>query len=183
MKSMNSNWRHQIFPRLTFQKVQDWVARSMVSANHWLRGIKTYRWSWYLTRVSANHASSNWAQAVWSNQYLKSYLTSKSQRAEFTPSPHPPFPLPPSFTGLDRVSEKKRCDRKASCAYYSIHVLHGITLVISFDNLAIFYFLHSLLTGYYYALKSVKHLTLVLGGERLERKLTNGSKPRRNLKY
>ena len=41
---------------------QGWVARSMVSANHWLRGIKTYRLSWYLTRVSANHASSNWAQ-------------------------------------------------------------------------------------------------------------------------
>ena len=38
-----------------------WVARSMVSANHWLRGIKTYRLSWHLTRVSANHASSNWA--------------------------------------------------------------------------------------------------------------------------
>ena len=35
----------------------------MVSANHWFRGIKTYRLSWYLTRVSANHASSNWAQA------------------------------------------------------------------------------------------------------------------------
>ena len=33
----------------------------MVSANHWLRGIKTYRLSWYLTRVSANHASSDWA--------------------------------------------------------------------------------------------------------------------------
>ena len=34
----------------------------MVSANHWLRGIKTYRLSWFLTLVSANHASSNWAQ-------------------------------------------------------------------------------------------------------------------------
>ena len=36
-----------------------WVARSMVSAYHWLR---TYRLPWHLTRVSANHASSNWAQ-------------------------------------------------------------------------------------------------------------------------
>ena len=36
---------------------QGWVPRSMVSANHWLRGIKTYRLSWHLTRVSANHAS------------------------------------------------------------------------------------------------------------------------------
>ena len=31
----------------------------MVSANHWLSGIKIYRLSWYLTGVSANHASSN----------------------------------------------------------------------------------------------------------------------------
>ena len=37
----------------------------MVSANHWLRGIETYRLSWYLTRISANHASSNWAQLHW----------------------------------------------------------------------------------------------------------------------
>ena len=34
----------------------------MVSANHWLRAIKTYKLLWYLTWVSANHASSNWAQ-------------------------------------------------------------------------------------------------------------------------
>ena len=34
----------------------------MVSANHWLGYIKTYRLSWYLTAVSANHASSNSAQ-------------------------------------------------------------------------------------------------------------------------
>ena len=35
------------------------VARSLVSANRWLRGIKMYRFPWYLTLVSANHASSN----------------------------------------------------------------------------------------------------------------------------
>ena len=35
------------------------VVRSLVSANRWLRGIKTYRFPWYLTLVSANHASSN----------------------------------------------------------------------------------------------------------------------------
>ena len=35
------------------------VARSMVSVNHWLSWIKTYRLSWYLTSVSTNHASSN----------------------------------------------------------------------------------------------------------------------------
>ena len=35
------------------------VVLSLVSANRWLRGIKTYRFPWYLTLVSANHASSN----------------------------------------------------------------------------------------------------------------------------
>ena len=40
-------------------KDQGPVARSLVSANRWLRGIKTYRFPWHLTLVSANHASSN----------------------------------------------------------------------------------------------------------------------------
>ena len=40
------------------------VARSLVSANRWLRGIKMYRFPWYLTLVSANHASSNPGQIV-----------------------------------------------------------------------------------------------------------------------
>ena len=35
------------------------VVRSLVSANRWLRAIKTYRFPWYLTLVSTNHASSN----------------------------------------------------------------------------------------------------------------------------
>ena len=35
------------------------VARSLVSANRWLRGIKIYRFPWYLTLVKTNHASSN----------------------------------------------------------------------------------------------------------------------------
>ena len=35
------------------------VAQRLVSANRWLRGIKTYRFPWYLSLVSANHASSN----------------------------------------------------------------------------------------------------------------------------
>ena len=35
------------------------VARSLVSANRWLRGIKMYRFPWYLTLVSTNHVSSN----------------------------------------------------------------------------------------------------------------------------
>ena len=35
------------------------VVRSLVSANRWLRDIKTYRFPWYLTLVSANHASNN----------------------------------------------------------------------------------------------------------------------------
>ena len=46
------------------------VVRSLVSANPWLRSIKTYRFPWYLTLVSANHASRNpgqeqVAQSVW----------------------------------------------------------------------------------------------------------------------
>ena len=43
------------------------VARSLVSANRWLRGIKLYRFPWYLTLVSTNHASSNPGQSVWLN--------------------------------------------------------------------------------------------------------------------
>ena len=42
-----------------FANVQRPVARSLVSANRWLRGIKSYRFPWYLTLVSANHDSSN----------------------------------------------------------------------------------------------------------------------------
>ena len=38
------------------------VAQSLVSANDWLRGIKTYRFPWYLTLVSANYASSSTGQ-------------------------------------------------------------------------------------------------------------------------
>ena len=34
------------------------------SANLWLRGIKMYRFPWYLTLVSTNHASSNPGQTV-----------------------------------------------------------------------------------------------------------------------
>ena len=43
---------------------QGLVDRSLVSANRCLRGIKTNRFPWYLTLVSANHASSNPGQAV-----------------------------------------------------------------------------------------------------------------------
>ena len=44
-------------------RAQGPVARSLVSANRWLRGIKMYRFPWYLTLVSTNHASSNPGQA------------------------------------------------------------------------------------------------------------------------
>ena len=40
------------------------VARSLVSANRWLRGIKLYRFPWYLTLVSTNHASRNPGQGA-----------------------------------------------------------------------------------------------------------------------
>ena len=55
------------------------VVRSLVSANRWLRGIKTYRFPWYLTLVSANHASSNPGQIVfWRRRcrYLIPWLNS-----------------------------------------------------------------------------------------------------------
>ena len=45
--------------QLKKKKNQGPVARSLVSANCWLRGIKMYRFPWYLTLVSTNHASSN----------------------------------------------------------------------------------------------------------------------------
>ena len=44
-----------VFPRCSLGP----VARSLVSANRWLRGIEMYRFPWYLTLVSTNHASSN----------------------------------------------------------------------------------------------------------------------------
>ena len=40
------------------------VARSLVSTNRWLRGIKMYRFPWYLTLVSTNHTSSNPGQVA-----------------------------------------------------------------------------------------------------------------------
>ena len=40
-------------------KDQGPVARNLVSANSWLRGIKSYRFPWYVTLVSANYASNN----------------------------------------------------------------------------------------------------------------------------
>ena len=52
------------------------VVRSLVSANRWLRGIKTYRFPWYLTLVSTNHASSNPAQIY--KQVFTFFLISSS---------------------------------------------------------------------------------------------------------
>ena len=50
--------------RPALQNKQGPVVRSLVSANRGLRGIKTYRFPWYLTLVSANHALSNPGQVV-----------------------------------------------------------------------------------------------------------------------
>lgn len=49
--------------------IQGWVARGNVSGNRWLSCVKTYKLSWYLIWVSANHASSNTAQNVTSNDF------------------------------------------------------------------------------------------------------------------
>ena len=46
------------------------VARSMVSANHWLSSMKINRLSWYLSLVSANH----WLSSIKTNR-LSWYLT------------------------------------------------------------------------------------------------------------
>ena len=50
--------------KFKFKCAEGLVARSLVSANRWLRGIKMYRFPWYLTLVSTNHASSNPGQVV-----------------------------------------------------------------------------------------------------------------------
>ena len=39
-----------------FANIQGLLARCMVSADHWLRGIETDTFQWQLTLVSANHA-------------------------------------------------------------------------------------------------------------------------------
>ena len=46
------------------------VVRSLVSANHWLRGNKTFWFPWYLTLVSANHAFSTRPRLIFSTLYL-----------------------------------------------------------------------------------------------------------------
>ena len=56
------------------------VVRSLVSANRWLRGIKTYRFPWYLTLVSANHALSNPGQKT---GFLTGFLTAY-QNSEYS---------------------------------------------------------------------------------------------------
>ena len=60
-------------------RLQGPVVRSLVSANRCLRGIKAYRFPWYLTLVSANHASSNPGQGCHlgcrSHKILKQSLT------------------------------------------------------------------------------------------------------------
>ena len=53
------------------------VVRSLVSANRWLRGIKTYRFPWYLTLVSANHALSNPGQKYKQSSFETGTLASR----------------------------------------------------------------------------------------------------------
>ena len=62
--NVNANVLFKLYIMLTILKYQGPVVRSLVSANRWLRGIKTYRFPWYLTLVSANHASSNRASCI-----------------------------------------------------------------------------------------------------------------------
>ena len=65
------------------------VVRSLVSANRWLRGIKMYRFPWYLTLVSTNHASSNPGQnvALWRRLFDQKIImprTSRNSKTQFT---------------------------------------------------------------------------------------------------
>ena len=57
-------------------KIQGPVARSLVSANRWLRSIKMYRFRWYLTLVSTNHASSNPGQKFFYHGNVTSHFSS-----------------------------------------------------------------------------------------------------------
>ena len=50
------------------------VARSLVIANRWLRGTKTYRLPWYLTLVSANHVDKAFTNAWFNQTYDLAYL-------------------------------------------------------------------------------------------------------------
>ena len=103
------------------------VVRSLVSANRWLRAIKTYRFPWYLTLVSTNHASSNPGQ--------KSKFTRDAVMSEYsdvfgeelarmegkvhlktdpnvTPTVMPPFRVPVALkeklkNKLDRLTQRK----------------------------------------------------------------------------
>ena len=45
-----------------FAHVQNPIARSIVSTNHWLRSMETYSFPWRSTLVSANNASHNSGQ-------------------------------------------------------------------------------------------------------------------------
>ena len=60
--------------RISRRNLQGPVAPSLVSANRWLRGIKTYRFPWYLALVSANHASSNPGQMLLNNIHSKAFF-------------------------------------------------------------------------------------------------------------
>ena len=54
-----NKWKQQVNSMNCICRKPGPVARSLFSANHWLRGIKMYRFPWYLMLVSTNHASSN----------------------------------------------------------------------------------------------------------------------------
>ena len=60
--------------------------RGQVSANRWLRGIKMYRFPWYLTLVSTNHASSDPGQVV-SPSICKHQLYPSCRPSTKPPSP------------------------------------------------------------------------------------------------
>ena len=70
----------------------------MVSANHWLRGVKTYRLLWYLTWVSAYHASSNWAQNISTSAYQEKQEASLKKSTHVIETEDP-------FNALNRIED------------------------------------------------------------------------------
>ena len=61
------------------------VARSLVSANRWLRDINSYRFPWYLSLVSTYHASSN--RGLKANGYPENFIKSVDQSNIAQPKP------------------------------------------------------------------------------------------------
>ena len=114
--------------------VQGPVARSLVSANRWLRDIKLYRFPWYLTLVSTNHASSNPGQEgialthsvtliliyIIHNQWD---LTFSFTATKIRPKPTSQSPTPLSYWQNGKEMSVKNCNNSVNCKLHLIRAL------------------------------------------------------------